>query len=255
MWEFFSLAQTPYPGIDPNRDLYLKLLNGYRMEKPKYANQKLYDVMLSCWNQKPETRPLFNELEKCLSALLHESVREHYVDLNEPYLQANAEYLKSNAIDYLSMMGPPETPAPPVPEDAVPLDEAPTVPGYLNMRGGYTPAASDDDDGERNRVAQQNNANKPKVSPIQKPPRKSKQQNVPEEIPMLETGGQANAGSDHENDAEEYKDVPMPKPKARKSVTSQYVNVPAETKVTPRSSTVNNPGYISMVTTMNEKGN
>lgn len=80
MWEFFSLAQTPYPGIDPNRDLYLKLLNGYRMDKPKYANQRLYDIMLSCWNQKPETRPLFTQLEKQLSALMEDGVKD--VSLN-----------------------------------------------------------------------------------------------------------------------------------------------------------------------------
>lgn len=76
MWEFFSLAQTPYPGIDPNRDLYLKLLNGYRMEKPKYSNQKIYDIMLSCWNQKPETRPVFADLEKQLGSLIHDSVKD-----------------------------------------------------------------------------------------------------------------------------------------------------------------------------------
>lgn len=94
MWEFFSLAQTPYPGIDPNRDLYLKLLNGYRMDKPKYANQRLYDIMLSCWNQKPETRPLFTQLEKQLSALMEDGVKDVSLNISHS-LPMFGHYLKS----------------------------------------------------------------------------------------------------------------------------------------------------------------
>lgn len=41
LWEFFSLAKVPYPGMDANESLYLKLKDGYRMEKPEYANQEL----------------------------------------------------------------------------------------------------------------------------------------------------------------------------------------------------------------------
>lgn len=41
MWELFSLAKVPYPGMNADQTLYLKLRDGYRMEKPKYANQNL----------------------------------------------------------------------------------------------------------------------------------------------------------------------------------------------------------------------
>lgn len=37
LWELFSLGETPYPGIDECLDLCSKLLNGYRMTKPKFA--------------------------------------------------------------------------------------------------------------------------------------------------------------------------------------------------------------------------
>ena len=40
LWEMFSLGNAPYPGI--NHDQLLPLLEtGYRMEAPKYANEKL----------------------------------------------------------------------------------------------------------------------------------------------------------------------------------------------------------------------
>jgi len=48
----FSLAKVPYPGIDPNQELFNKLNDGYRMEKPPYANQELYEIMLECWRKK-----------------------------------------------------------------------------------------------------------------------------------------------------------------------------------------------------------
>lgn len=41
MWEFFSLSEMPYPGMDTNQDLYLKLNDGYRMSKPNYATQDM----------------------------------------------------------------------------------------------------------------------------------------------------------------------------------------------------------------------
>lgn len=41
MWEFFSLAKVPYPGMNADENLYMKLRDGYRMEKPKYANQEM----------------------------------------------------------------------------------------------------------------------------------------------------------------------------------------------------------------------
>lgn len=36
LWEFFALAETPYPGIHP-KFVYRKLVQGYRMDRPKNA--------------------------------------------------------------------------------------------------------------------------------------------------------------------------------------------------------------------------
>lgn len=37
LWEFFSLARTPYPGMEADERLYQKLVDGYRMESPPFA--------------------------------------------------------------------------------------------------------------------------------------------------------------------------------------------------------------------------
>lgn len=73
LWEFFSLAKVPYPGMDLHPNFLKKLKDGYRMEKPTYANQDLYDIMLECWNVRPESRPLFHELENKFGVLLGEN--------------------------------------------------------------------------------------------------------------------------------------------------------------------------------------
>ncbi|KRJ97837.1 vascular endothelial growth factor receptor 1 isoform X13 [Drosophila yakuba] len=115
LWEMFSLAKVPYPGIDPNQELFNKLNDGYRMEKPKFANQELYEIMLECWRKNPESRPLFAELEKRFGNMLGEDVASHYLDLNNPYMQSNFEYMKKQSTDYLALMGSPDELAPPAP--------------------------------------------------------------------------------------------------------------------------------------------
>lgn len=46
-----------------------------RLEKPVYADEKLYDVMKSCWNQKPNARPSFSKLQEILGSFLEDHVR------------------------------------------------------------------------------------------------------------------------------------------------------------------------------------
>lgn len=76
LWELFTLGKVPYPGLVADSGLYLKLKDGYRMEKPKNATQEIYDIMLSCWSANPESRPLFSTLEKSLGKLLEDGVAE-----------------------------------------------------------------------------------------------------------------------------------------------------------------------------------
>ncbi|XP_065841791.1 fibroblast growth factor receptor 3-like [Oscarella lobularis] len=63
LWEIATLGGTPYPGI-PVEKLF-ELLTGksdYRMSKPRNCSQKLYDVMVRCWNTVPDTRPTFSQI-------------------------------------------------------------------------------------------------------------------------------------------------------------------------------------------------
>lgn len=42
LWEFFSLAETPYPGMQANDEFFKNLVNGYRMDQPKFAPNAMY---------------------------------------------------------------------------------------------------------------------------------------------------------------------------------------------------------------------
>ncbi|KAK5848685.1 hypothetical protein PBY51_006279 [Eleginops maclovinus] len=71
MWEIVSRGRTPYPGVS-NHELLELLLSGHRLKPPQDCDQKLYEVMQSCWDQDPSRRPGFGELCETLRALLSE---------------------------------------------------------------------------------------------------------------------------------------------------------------------------------------
>ncbi|XP_049548172.1 platelet-derived growth factor receptor alpha-like [Anopheles darlingi] len=116
LWELFSLAQVPYPGLDANEQLYHKLRDGYRMDQPQYANQIIYDVMLHCWYVNPETRPSFYDLKCRLNAMLPDELKDHYWQLNETYLAVNVMRMERNKTDYLAYLGSPDEMAPATPD-------------------------------------------------------------------------------------------------------------------------------------------
>ncbi|KZC13755.1 Vascular endothelial growth factor receptor 1, partial [Dufourea novaeangliae] len=107
LWEFFTLAETPYPGMEGEK-LYQKLIEGYRMEQPEYATSKLYNIMVQCWTEKPVLRPSSTELVESIGDLLEESVRAHYVSLNDPYMDMNTTMLAGGKKDYLTMLSAPD---------------------------------------------------------------------------------------------------------------------------------------------------
>ncbi|KPJ01940.1 Vascular endothelial growth factor receptor 1 [Papilio xuthus] len=105
LWELFSLAKTPYPNISPP-SLLQRLSEGHRLEKPMYADDRLYEVMLRCWAQKPTARPSFTELQEILGEFLEDNVRNHYVDLNSAYIDMNVK--AEGQEDYLAMVCAPD---------------------------------------------------------------------------------------------------------------------------------------------------
>lgn len=41
LWEIFSLGTVPYPGMSADGELYSKLKEGYRMERPEFATKEM----------------------------------------------------------------------------------------------------------------------------------------------------------------------------------------------------------------------
>ncbi|KAK9883627.1 hypothetical protein WA026_001798 [Henosepilachna vigintioctopunctata] len=136
LWELFSLAKIPYPGMEADEKLFVKLENGYRMEAPKYSNTAIYKIMLDCWSANPLNRPTFSELSERLGLLLEDSVRTHYIKLNDPYLMMNAQRIKDKENDYLTMMTPPSFQQLSLPQNN---DGLLTPSGYVNMSGQESP--------------------------------------------------------------------------------------------------------------------
>ncbi|KAK8763362.1 hypothetical protein V5799_034024 [Amblyomma americanum] len=100
LWEMFSLGGNPYPGVVIDESFYKRLKNGYRMEKPDYAPDDVYEIMQSCWQAEPTERPDFSALVTRLGDLLQAGVRDYYMALNDPY--ANVNHLMKED-DYLAM--------------------------------------------------------------------------------------------------------------------------------------------------------
>ncbi|XP_057340700.1 vascular endothelial growth factor receptor 1-like isoform X2 [Microplitis mediator] len=107
LWEFFTLAETPYPGMEAEKQ-FQKLVEGYRMEKPEFATDDVYKIMNDCWRAKPTARPTFTDLVDSIGNLLDESVKMHYVDLNTPYIDMNTAFFESKQNDYLMMISSPD---------------------------------------------------------------------------------------------------------------------------------------------------
>ncbi|GFR18626.1 vascular endothelial growth factor receptor 3 [Trichonephila clavata] len=104
LWELFTLGSNPYPGVEINEEFFKKLKNGYRMEKPEFTPEKIYQLMKNCWLDDPNERPDFTGLAEQIGGLLESSVRKYYVELNTPYQMMNEEMLSNNN-DYLQMTG------------------------------------------------------------------------------------------------------------------------------------------------------
>ncbi|XP_050093404.1 platelet-derived growth factor receptor alpha-like [Anopheles aquasalis] len=90
LWELFSLGENPYPGLEANNELYRMLRDGYRMEKPQFANQDIYDIMLNCWADDSHSRPSFKDLRCRFNAIMPEEMLGRLLRLNEPYIAMNA---------------------------------------------------------------------------------------------------------------------------------------------------------------------
>uniref|UniRef100_A0A914EJ81 Protein kinase domain-containing protein n=1 Tax=Acrobeloides nanus TaxID=290746 RepID=A0A914EJ81_9BILA len=75
-YEMYSLGKVPYENMDIN-DVHEFLTNGNRLECPQYANEEIYNMMVSCWHENPDDRPTFTRLLEILRSLLEDTSDEY----------------------------------------------------------------------------------------------------------------------------------------------------------------------------------
>ncbi|NWS73881.1 TIE1 kinase, partial [Crotophaga sulcirostris] len=78
LWEIVSLGGTPYCGMTC-AELYEKLPQGYRMEKPRNCDDEVYELMRQCWRDRPYERPPFAQISMHLIRMLE--ARKAYVNM------------------------------------------------------------------------------------------------------------------------------------------------------------------------------
>ncbi|XP_076067196.1 vascular endothelial growth factor receptor 3-like isoform X2 [Oratosquilla oratoria] len=107
LWELFSLGETPYPDIECiNRKFYKELDKGYRMEKPQYASDDIYDIMTECWCDSPFRRPEFVYLAEKFAQMLPPQLTRAYVDLNDCHEKHNKRMFENQTDPLMAMAAP-----------------------------------------------------------------------------------------------------------------------------------------------------
>ncbi|XP_023647948.1 tyrosine-protein kinase BTK [Paramormyrops kingsleyae] len=71
MWEIYTLGRMPYERLS-NTEIVEKISTGLRLYRPQMANDRIYTIMTSCWHEKPEERPAFQDLVVTIQDLLYE---------------------------------------------------------------------------------------------------------------------------------------------------------------------------------------
>ena len=62
LYEIITFGRYPYLGM-PQALVLEQVVQGYRMPQPKGCPDKLYDIMLDCWQEEPANRPTFETLQ------------------------------------------------------------------------------------------------------------------------------------------------------------------------------------------------
>ncbi|KAA8588710.1 hypothetical protein FQN60_010055 [Etheostoma spectabile] len=71
LWEVYTLGRLPYERLN-NTEIVNQVSRGLRLYRPQLANEKVYSIMSSCWLEKADDRPTFQELALTVQDLLYE---------------------------------------------------------------------------------------------------------------------------------------------------------------------------------------
>ena len=104
LYEIVTYGTMPYPGMK-NADTVNSVLDGYRMEQPNsmYCPDEVYQIMLKCWDQKPDGRPSSIILPQTLRDLTQQESLEDLFEEEEGYVHAFddvVEITKDWSIEY-----------------------------------------------------------------------------------------------------------------------------------------------------------
>ncbi|XP_069980826.1 platelet-derived growth factor receptor alpha isoform X2 [Penaeus vannamei] len=116
LWELFTLGSTPYPGVVVDVSFLDLIEGGYRMDKPKYATERIYKLILRTWSLHPSDRPSFGQISEEMSRMLHQDLQELYLSMNECYMKMNEAWFKER-VDYLNLFRGPELEQPEAQEE------------------------------------------------------------------------------------------------------------------------------------------
>ena len=75
--ELVTHGREPYPGMTDD-EVMAQVTQGYRMPQPPGCPDPLYQIMLDCWNKKPEERPTFKYLK--------DQLEDYFVSTEETYI-------------------------------------------------------------------------------------------------------------------------------------------------------------------------
>ena len=81
LYEIVTNGAMPYPGMK-NADTVTNIAKGYRMEQPDstYCPDEAYQIMLKCWDQKPDSRPSSIILPQTLRDLTQKQDQDDVLD-------------------------------------------------------------------------------------------------------------------------------------------------------------------------------
>ncbi|GFN81497.1 hepatocyte growth factor receptor-like [Plakobranchus ocellatus] len=92
LWELMTRGLKPYPEVD-NWDIARYLKAGRRMPHPNYCPDRLYEIMLECWQWLPTDRPTFSELVAKITTMIEQiehktgvirrNIQSTYVNVSE----------------------------------------------------------------------------------------------------------------------------------------------------------------------------
>lgn len=100
LWELLTRGITPYPDVD-NTSLLAYLKEGKRMKKPRQSPEPVYDMMVACWNESPDQRPDFAQLNNQLRGFV---ITENGTDDATSKLLADSVEV-GGSTEYLEVIG------------------------------------------------------------------------------------------------------------------------------------------------------